>query len=119
MASSEHPGSPGWTGLINQRTPRTRQEVLPSRPDLPCPGPEEHLGKLEDLGFSAGRGEGGVEVSSKTFKALPWLHQGSWVAVLTGVTSKQPQDKDLVQTLYVGDDPWRQIRDWKQEQHLV
>ncbi|CAH6816570.1 sorting nexin-20 [Phodopus roborovskii] len=43
MASPEHPGSPGWTGPISQCTPRTRQEALPSGPDLPCPGPEEHL----------------------------------------------------------------------------
>ncbi|KAL1783949.1 sorting nexin-20 [Sigmodon hispidus] len=43
MASLEHPGSPGWTGHINQCTPRTRQEVLPSGPDHPCPGPEGHL----------------------------------------------------------------------------
>nr|XP_048284532.1 sorting nexin-20 [Myodes glareolus] len=43
MASLEHPGSPGWTGPIHQCTPRTRQEVLPSGPDLPCSGPEEHL----------------------------------------------------------------------------
>ncbi|XP_076771697.1 sorting nexin-20 [Arvicanthis niloticus] len=41
MASSEHPGSPGWRRPINQCITRTRQEVLPPGPDLPCPGPEE------------------------------------------------------------------------------
>ncbi|XP_011246805.1 sorting nexin-20 isoform X2 [Mus musculus] len=41
MASPEHPGSPGWRGPINQCRTRTRQEVLPPGPDLPCPGPEE------------------------------------------------------------------------------
>ncbi|XP_035309833.1 sorting nexin-20 isoform X1 [Cricetulus griseus] len=46
MASLEHPGSPGWTGPINQSTPRTRQEALPSGPDLPCPG-AEHLETLD------------------------------------------------------------------------
>ncbi|EDL87528.1 similar to RIKEN cDNA 9130017C17 gene [Rattus norvegicus] len=41
MASPQHPGGPGWTGPRNQCITRTRQEVLPPGPDLPCPGPEE------------------------------------------------------------------------------
>uniref|UniRef100_A0A8C8WR41 Sorting nexin 20 n=1 Tax=Panthera leo TaxID=9689 RepID=A0A8C8WR41_PANLE len=44
MASPEHPGSPGWMGPIAQCATGTKQEAAATGQDLPCPGPDEHLG---------------------------------------------------------------------------
>ncbi|XP_054426215.1 sorting nexin-20 [Pteronotus mesoamericanus] len=40
MASSEHPGSPRWTGRIAQSWPGARQEATDSGPALPPPAPD-------------------------------------------------------------------------------
>lgn len=46
MARLEHPGSPGWTGPTAKGTAGPRQEASATGRDLPCPGPEGHLGGL-------------------------------------------------------------------------
>uniref|UniRef100_A0A8C2RJ34 Sorting nexin 20 n=1 Tax=Capra hircus TaxID=9925 RepID=A0A8C2RJ34_CAPHI len=43
MASQKHPGNPGWTGPISQDVAGTTPKASAPCPDLPCPGPEDHL----------------------------------------------------------------------------
>ena len=54
MASHRHPGSPGWTGPICQDMAGTTPKASAPRPDLPRPGPEDHLGELEAWGLVEG-----------------------------------------------------------------
>ncbi|XP_007459536.1 PREDICTED: sorting nexin-20 isoform X2 [Lipotes vexillifer] len=43
MASPKHARSPGWTRPIAQCMAGTKLKASAPGPDLPCPGPEEHL----------------------------------------------------------------------------
>ncbi|XP_006207916.1 sorting nexin-20 [Vicugna pacos] len=43
MANSKHHGSPGWTEPIHQCMAGTKPKAAAPGPDLPRPGPEEHL----------------------------------------------------------------------------
>ncbi|KAM6223740.1 sorting nexin-20 [Rhynchocyon petersi] len=50
MASSEHPGSPGWIGHpVAQRMTRTKQEASATGPDLHHTGPEGHIDRPSSL----------------------------------------------------------------------